>query len=92
MYEKVYASPRPLPKISLKHDWMKELGSEVAQRPDGQVGQQLKSSQLNQNQTQTMTERGNPLSGATQGPRQVEEKRPVPRRSKHVLFMKKLSR
>ena len=26
-----------LPKISLKHDWMKELGSEVAQRPDGQV-------------------------------------------------------
>ena len=36
-YEKVYASPRPPPKISLKHDWMKELGSEVAQRPDGQV-------------------------------------------------------
>ena len=35
-------------------------------------------------------ERGNPLSGATQGPRKVEEKRPVPRRSKHVLFMKKL--
>ena len=37
-----------------------------------------------------MTERGKPLSGATQGPRQVEEKRPVPKRSKHVLFMKKL--
>ena len=36
-YEKVYASPRPPPKISLKHDWMKELGSEVVQRPDGQV-------------------------------------------------------
>ena len=28
--EKVFASPRPPPKISLKHDWMKELGSEVA--------------------------------------------------------------
>ena len=27
LYEKVYASPRPPPKISLKHDWMKELGS-----------------------------------------------------------------
>ena len=27
---------------------MKELGSEVAQRPDGQVVQQFKSSQLNQ--------------------------------------------
>ena len=45
IYEKVYASPRPHPKISLKHDWMKELGSEVAQRPDGQ---QFKSSQLSQ--------------------------------------------
>ena len=30
MYEKVYASPRPPPKISLEHDWKKELGSEVA--------------------------------------------------------------
>ena len=48
IYEKVYASPRPPPKISLKHDWMKELGSEVAQRPDGQVVQQSKSSQSNQ--------------------------------------------
>ena len=28
--DKVYASPRPPPKISLKHDWMKELDSEVA--------------------------------------------------------------
>ena len=46
--EKVYASPRPPPKISLKHDWMKELGSEVAQRPDGEVVQQSKSSQSNQ--------------------------------------------
>ena len=48
MYEKVHASPRPPPKISLKHDWMKELGSEVAQRPEGQVVQQSKSSQSNQ--------------------------------------------
>ena len=28
--EKVYESPRLPPKISLRHDWMKELGSEVA--------------------------------------------------------------
>ena len=26
IYEKVYMSPRPPPKISLRHDWMKELG------------------------------------------------------------------
>ena len=30
IYEKVYASPRPPPKISFKDNWMKELGSEVA--------------------------------------------------------------
>ena len=30
MYEKVYASPRPPPKIFFKGNWMKELGSEVA--------------------------------------------------------------
>ena len=40
IYEKVYAAPRPPPKISMKHDWMNELGSEVAQRPEGQVVQQ----------------------------------------------------
>ena len=48
IYEKVYASPRPPPKISLKHDWMKELGSEVARQPDGEVVEQSKSSQSSQ--------------------------------------------
>ena len=47
IYEKVYASPRPPPKISLKDDWMKEFGSEVAQQPDGEVARQSKSSQSN---------------------------------------------
>ena len=28
--EKVYMSPRPPPKISLRHDWKRELGSEHA--------------------------------------------------------------
>ena len=28
--ENLYASPRPLPKISFRDNWMKELGSEVA--------------------------------------------------------------
>ena len=48
IYEKVYASPRPPPKISLKHDWMKEFCSEVARQPDGEVVQQSKSSQSSQ--------------------------------------------
>ena len=48
LYEKVYMSPRAPPKISLKHDWKRELGSEDAQRPEGQVVQQSRSLQSNQ--------------------------------------------
>ena len=39
IYEKVYMSPRPPRKISLKHDWKRELVSDHAQRPEGQVVQ-----------------------------------------------------
>ena len=38
--EKENASPPPPPNISLKQDWMKELGSEVALRPEGKFAQQ----------------------------------------------------
>ena len=31
----MYASPRLPPKISLKHDWKRELGSEDVQQPEG---------------------------------------------------------
>ena len=48
IYEKVCMSPRLPPKISLKHDWKRELGSEDAQRPGGQVAQQSRSFQSNQ--------------------------------------------
>ena len=34
VYEKVFASPRPLPKISFKDNWMKELDSEVARQAE----------------------------------------------------------
>ena len=61
IYCEIYASPRPLPKISRKHDWMKELGSEVARQPEGEVARQAKSSQPDQTQIQIMIERGDPL-------------------------------
>ena len=35
-------SPRPPPKISLRHDWTKELGSKVARQPEGEVARQAK--------------------------------------------------
>ena len=64
IHEKVYASPRPRPKISLKHDWMKELGSDVAQRPEGPVVQQSKSSQSNQlNPSRDHDRTGQPVVG-----------------------------
>ena len=49
LYEKAYMSPRPPPKISLRHDWTKELGSqvdrqpeEVDRQPEGEVARQAK--------------------------------------------------
>ena len=51
-------SPRPPPKISLKREWKRELGSEHAQRPV--VGQLSKSFQSNQpllNPSRERTER-----------------------------------
>ena len=60
---KVYASPRPPRKISLKHDWMKELGSEVARQPEGEVAPTSKKvpNQANQIQTQITIEQGRPV-------------------------------
>ena len=40
LYEKAYMSPRPPPKISLRHDWTKELGSKVDQQPQEEVARQ----------------------------------------------------
>ena len=44
IYEKVFMSPRPPPKISLKHEWVRESGSEHAQRSEvGQLSTNSKS-------------------------------------------------
>ena len=48
IYEKVYMSPRPPPKISLKHEWKTEVGSQHAHRPKGQVVLPSRSPQSNQ--------------------------------------------
>ena len=68
---------------------MKELGSEVAQRPDGQVVQQSKSSQSNQPNPNPDHGRTG-MFAVTQVTRKMQEKRLVLKRSKHVFFMKKL--
>ena len=43
LYERRYLSPRPPPKISLKHEWKRELGSKVARQPEGEVARQTNS-------------------------------------------------
>ena len=43
IYEKVYESSRPPPKISLRNDWKKELGSEVARQEEGSQQTQPKT-------------------------------------------------
>ena len=46
LYEKVFMSPRPPPKISLKHEWKREVGSEHAQRAEaGQLSRTFQSNQ-----------------------------------------------
>ena len=52
IFEKAYESPRPPPKISLRNDWMKELGSEVArQAEDNQPTQPNPESNLQNGET-----------------------------------------
>ena len=51
MYDKVFkffVSSRPPPKISLKHEWTRELGSKVARQPEGEVARQAKMFQPTQ--------------------------------------------
>ena len=73
--QKVYMSPRPPPKISFRHDWKRELGSEHAQRPEGQVVQQSRSFQSNQFQTQVRYRSGQSVVGA----RTVQDRRKTSR-------------
>ena len=40
LYEKAYVSSRPPTKISLRHDWTKELGSKVERQPPEEVARQ----------------------------------------------------
>ena len=51
-------SPRPPPKISLKHEWKRELGSEHAQRSEvGQLSRSFQSNQPILNPNRERTER-----------------------------------
>ena len=58
LYDKVFMSPRPPPKISLKLEWKRELGSENAQRSEvGQLSRSFQSKQPIQSPSRERTER-----------------------------------
>ena len=65
LYEKAYMSPRPPPKISLRHERKRELGSEHAQRPE--VGQLSRSFQSNQPTPNPIRERSGRLDNMQDG-------------------------
>ena len=88
LYNKVYMSPRPPPKISLKHEWTREFGSKVARQPEGEVARQpegevaRQAKFFQQLQIQFVTDRGDLMTC------KMEETGPVHRRSILILLTK----
>ena len=54
---RVFASLPPPPKISLKHDWMKELGSDVPRQAEGSQPTQPNTNPINRTERPVVTER-----------------------------------
>ena len=99
--EKVSMSPRPPPKISLKHEWTKELGSKVARQPEGEVARQPEGEVARQAKLFQPTQpTPSPNHDRTVRPVvsdrgdlitcKMEETRPVLRRSVFILLTKNL--
>ena len=87
LYEKVYMSPRPPPKISLEHEWKRELGSEQAQISEAeQLSRSFQSNQPILNPIRDRT--GRPVITHDVIGVQDEKKRSFLRRSMLILFAK----
>ena len=86
IHEKVYMSPRPPPKISLKHEWKRELGSEHAQRSEvGQLSRSLQSNQpiLNPSRERTVRPVGKDDARTVQDGRKTSHSREIDVNSFH---------
>ena len=89
LYEKIYMSLRPPPKISLKHKRKRELGSERAQRPEiEQLSRSFQSNQPFPNPSRERTER--PVVKDDTRTVQDGGKTSGHKRSMLILFTKKL--
>ena len=59
-YEKVFMSPRPPPKISLKHEWKRELGSEVVDNQTVKLLDNQKEKLLDKQKVPNQANQGRP--------------------------------
>ena len=101
LYEKQYLSPRPPPKISLKHDlnWSKgnDQGSTVEQQPVGKLAQQSFGEAPRVKLSKPTQSKPNPICDRSGKPEDkervlwIKEKRPVPKRSMINVCMKNLA-
>ena len=101
LYERRYLSPRPPPKISLKHDhnWTKgndQLGSTVEQQPVGKLAQQCFGEAQAVKLSKPTQSKPNPICDRSEKPEVTErvfvekEKRSVHKRSMKKVCTKNL--
>ena len=80
LYEKAYMSPRPPPKISLRHEWTKELGSKVVQQPEGETVRQPEGEVVRQTEVFQSTQLiPNPIRDRSGRPDEMQDERKTSR-------------
>ena len=80
LYEKVYISPRSPPKISLRHEWTKELGSKVVQQPEGEIVRQPEGEVVRQTKFfQSTQPTPNPIRDRSGRPDDMQDERKTSR-------------
>ena len=80
LYEKVYMSPRPPPKISLRHKWTKEFGSKVVQQPEGETVRQPEEEVVRQTKFfQSTQPTPNPIRDRSGRPDDMQDERKTSR-------------
>ena len=73
-------SPRPLPKISLRHDWTKEFGSKVVQQPEGETVRQPEGEVVRQTKFfQSTQPTPNPIRDRSGRPDDMQDERKTSR-------------
>ena len=73
-------SPRPPPKISLRHDWTKELGSKVDRQPEGEIARQPEGEAVRQTKFFQSTQLiPNPIRDRSGRPDEMQDERKTSR-------------